>query len=253
MGRRHLVFVIVAAATAWGLACAPASNDAAESNDDALKTGGKVGPHRPLRPIDPAAPIGTIVVGPLSCDVTRFDLRRVTRVCEDLPGAYVENGVTYVPGEGGRFEVRRTLAGTTAPPSLQEKTCTYTWQPQSCELPDTDKLLVEEPTEQLVPRRPGCERLGPAGCMIKTPPPRVDAGVIPTGLGRCEVCGFAADNHLWAVLPTDWTAFSYWAGGERHYVELASPQDLYMVELGSSVAPQNVTLWKSDGAPLEAP
>src|SRR5262249_36838431 len=154
-----------------------------------------------------------------------FDLRRAKRKCENLPGAFKVNGVTYIPGQNGRFKVSRPLAGTAAPAAMKQKMCSYTWEPATClAMPDTAKLRLLEGREQLVPRRPGCERLGPAGCMIETPPPKIDGG-IPTGLGRCEICGFAANNHLWAVLPTTWDSFSYVVNGQRRFVDITSSQE----------------------------
>jgi hypothetical protein len=152
----------------------------------------------------PIAPLNPGVLAPVEpwCGETRFDLRRVTRLCEELPGAFVENGVTYVPGTNGRFKVERTLATTSAPEAAKAKTCSFIWQPKQCgAVPDTDKLLIESPKEQIVPRLPGCQYLPPttSGCYFVAPPPHVD-GSIPTGLGRCEVCGFAANDHMWAVL-----------------------------------------------------
>lgn len=247
---------------------APGADDGAESSADELRRRGvEVPAPRPAR--DAGAPdTGTrrpILVGPIAtvvapstqwCGTTRFDLRRLTRTCEDLPGAVVEAGVTYVPGASGRFAVERPLAGTSAPASLQDKTCAFTWEPVGCAPPDTSVLLVEEPAdggarEQLVPRAPGCHYL-PGGCNISTPPPKVDGGN-PTGLGRCEVCGFAANDHLWAVLPADWKSFSYWAGDQRRFVQLSAPQDFYEADLGTSVQAQDVTLYKYDSAPETRP
>jgi hypothetical protein len=264
MRRPLVLFAFAAFGLALAAACAPAADlDDVEVGSDALtRRLGAMAPPAPktggggVRPPIVAPPLATAVdPGPASpswCGETRFDLRRVSRTCEDLPGAYLEGGKTFVPGNGGRFEVERTLAGTEAPPHFQARTCTYTWRPSSCAAPDTTKLLVEEPTEQLVPRAPGCEYL-PGGCSVKSPPPSVDGGIIPTGLGRCEVCGFATGNHLWAILPADYSMFSYWAGNQRRVVQLSASQEIYEMDLGVSVPDQNVTLYKFDSAPLTQP
>lgn len=65
-------------------------------------------------------------VDPVCHGKERFDLRRATRSCEDLPGAYVKPGVMFVPGAGGRYRVARLLAATSAPAALQAKVCSYT-------------------------------------------------------------------------------------------------------------------------------
>ncbi|HVJ94554.1 MAG TPA: hypothetical protein VM580_32435, partial [Labilithrix sp.] len=182
------------------------------------------------------------------CGHTRFDLRRAKRKCEKLPGAIVIDKVTYIPGQDGRFRVGRPLAGTKAPSAIKQKTCTYTWEPARCgAVPDTAKLRLEK-REQLVPRAPGCNYLGPGGCMIKTPTPTIDGGT-PTGLGRCDICGFAADKHLWAVLPATWSSFSYVVGGEHHFVPINSSQEFYDIDLPKKVQSQNVTLYEFNSAP----
>lgn len=270
---RYLALSLTAALVGIG-ACTQTSGDAEDTGrvQDGLKRldhvdeGREVRPLKPLHPIQPSQPGRPGVLAPPSlstyvpvpaCSLTRFDVRRLTRSCEDLPGAVVEGGNTYVPGEGGRFKVERPLANTTAPASLQQKTCSYVWEPAACGAPpDTARLLLEEPDpsdvekpfEQLVPRRPGCEQLGPGGCDVKTPAPAIDGG-IPTGLGRCEVCGFVSGNHLWAVLPADWKSFSYRAGDVRKSVQLTSSQEFYEVELPTFVADQNVTIYQYDSAP----
>jgi len=139
----------------------------------------------------------------------RFDLRRKTRSCEDLPGAYVVDNTTFIPGNGGHYRVGRLLDGTGAPPVIQAKACIYTWEPDNCAAPDTSKLLLE-PDEALT-ERPAICISNPASCaptVVPTSPFRVPH-VIPNGPGRCEVCGFATNNSLWVVLPDGWTGFQY--------------------------------------------
>lgn len=271
-GKRLLALVAVSASLlALGVACAPSSEEDAESSEAALARRGvdidpppppkrDAGPKPPVKP--PLGTIGTIgTVGVIDvmpapstyCGTVRYDLRRVTRTCEDLPGAFVDaDGSTYVPGTGGRFKVERSLAGDpSAPASFVSKTCAYIWESASCAEnpnPDLAKLLVEEPTEQIVPRAPGCQ-FTPNGCDVKVPPPVVKDGGIPTGIGRCEVCGFASQSQLWAVIPDGWTSFSYITNGERQFVQLNSSQSYYSAPLPSSVAPQDVTIYKYNSAP----
>lgn len=184
-----------------------------------------------------------------SCEKKRFDLRRKTRACEDLPGAYVENGVTFVPGAGGRFRVGRLLAGTTAPAALQAKACSFTWEPASCGAPDTAKLLVTT-NEKLSPRPDAClSRPGACGVVATLPSTRFPS-VIPNGPGRCEVCGFATQRSMWVVLPPEWNGFSYQLAGEmtQRFVFLepsATPSDepsVVEVDLGYDVADQDVSI-----------
>jgi hypothetical protein len=183
----------------------------------------------------------------------RFDLRRKTRTCEDLPNAYVENGVTFVPGNGGRFRVGRLLTGTTAPPSLQNRACIYTWENAgSCAAPDKAKLLVEA-TEDLSARPSICVT-NPAACVINnTLPATHPPHAVPNGPGRCEVCGLATNRSLWVVLPPQWRAFEYQLAGEQvsHFVfldELPNPpaptDDVVVLEvaLPTDVAEQDVEI-----------
>jgi hypothetical protein len=72
---------------------------------------------------------------------------------------------------------------------------------------------------------------------------RADGG-IPTGLGRCEVCGFPAGNRLAAVLPTDWKGFSYEVGGQERTVYFNASQPFVELSLGASVPDQNVTIYE---------
>jgi hypothetical protein len=260
--RRRLaaVFLTLLPLATLVVACASSNgDDDADESSDALRRRDvepsppvpKPKPDSGIKP--PIAPIGPGVLAPPEpwCGETRFDLRRVTRTCEELPHAFVENGTTYIPGTNGRFKVERTLAGTSAPEEAKSKTCSYVWQPAKCgALPDTDKLLIESPKEQIVPRLPGCQYLPPTtpGCYFVAPLPQMD-GSIPTGLGRCEVCGFAANDHMWAILPSEWTSFSYWAAGQRRFVQLSSSQDVYDTGLPSSVSAQDVPIYPKDTAP----
>jgi hypothetical protein len=172
-----------------------------------------VPPKGPKTPLNPR--VGDLVLAP-ACIGTqvRYDLRRQTRSCEDLPGAYVDNGATLVPGTGGHFRVGRVFEGTSAPEALKAKACIYTWEPDACAAPDTAKLLVE-PTEDLLERTNECIT-NPASCGIKpaSPSPFRVPHSIPNGPGRCEVCGFAANTSLWAVLPQNWSGISYRLAGQ---------------------------------------
>ena len=183
----------------------------------------------------------------------RFDLRRRSRSCEDLPGAVVVNGVTSIPGAGGHYVVGRLLEGTSAPPVLQAKACIYTWEPDSCAAPDVAKLLLEPgeaPTE-----RPASCISDPASCgpsVVPTAPFRVPH-IIPNGPGRCEVCGFATNRSLWVVLPDGWRGFQYKlaSASAPSFVYLDPPADpaqapadptVIEVPLGESVVDQDVSL-----------
>jgi len=252
--RRHKAVFFIALPLATLVACAaPSDPDDAELSSDALRRQGQDPPPPPTPkkpPKPPIAPVSPGVLEPVGpyCGPTRIDVRRVTRTCEELPTTFVENGTTYVPGTNGRFRIERTLAATSAPEEAKSKTCTFTWEPSTCgALPDTDKLLIQLP-EQLVPRSPGCE-LMPQGCAIIAVPPPVKPGSIPTGLGRCEVCGFAANDHMWAVLPPNWTSFSYVVGTERRFIQLNASTAVYDVSLASSVNAQSLPLYKGDSAP----
>jgi hypothetical protein len=180
--------------------------DAASSADGLARVGIEPAPPPVKRPPPPKPPIydpPVTVLDPGStvCSPVRFDVRRAVRSCEDLPGAVVENGVTFVPGTGGRFRVERILAGTTVPASIQAKTCSYTWEPQGCADVDKPKLLLA-PNETLLQRPAKC--LTPGKCGMKaTLWSRKFPGRIPNGIGRCPTCGITSNNHLYAVLPED--------------------------------------------------
>lgn len=213
--------------------------------------------------VDPPPPphhptLGVVATGGLLAPVCeaparRFDLRRRTRSCEDLPGAVTVNGVTTVPGTGGHYVVGRLLEGTSAPPVIQAKACIYTWQPDGCAAPDVAKLLLEPgeaPTE-----RPATCISDPASCgasVVPTAPFRVPH-IIPNGPGRCEVCGFATNRSLWVVLPDGWRGFQYRlsSASAPSYVYLDPPADpaqapadptVIEVPLDESVVDQDVSL-----------
>lgn len=183
----------------------------------------------------------------------RFDLRRKTRTCEDLPGAYVADGATLVPGDGGHYRVGRLLAGTSAPAVIQAKACIYTWEPDSCAAPDTAKLLLE--TGEAPTERPASCISDPASCgpsVVPASPFRVPR-VIPNGPGRCEVCGFATNQTMWVVLPDGWRGFQYKLASEPapRFVYLDPPADpaqapadatVIEVPLDTSVPDQDVSL-----------
>lgn len=189
------------------------------------------------------------------CGETRFELRRSTRSCESLPGVFLQNGVSYVPGTNGRFRVERMLAQTAAPPALQEKTCAYIWEPISCSAPDQAKLLVEPTSEKLFARAPGCQYLPNQACdnLII----RIDGG-IPNGSGVCEVCGFSSDGQLWTVLPNEWqnplvnpsSTISYWVNGQRFQQPIQSFAAPYAVP---STGDQSVRLYSGNRAPSTPP
>ena len=185
--------------------------------------------------------------------VRRFDLRRKTRSCEDLPGAYVAGGATLIPGAGGHYRVGRLLEGTGAPPVIQAKACIYTWEADGCAAPDTAKLLLEPgeaPTE-----RPATCISNPASCgpsVVPASPFRVPH-IIPNGPGRCEVCGFATNRSLWVVLPDGWRGFQYKLASEPapRFVYLDPPADpaqapvdatVIEVPLDAAVVDQDVSL-----------
>ena len=253
--RRHKAVFFIALPLVTMLVACGASPDAddAELSSDALRRRDVEPPPPPPKKPPKKPPIAVSPVDVLAppepwCGTTRIDLRRVNRTCEDLPGAFIENGTTYVAGESGRFKVERTLAATSAPDDAKEKTCTFTWEPATCGAPPaTAKLLIELP-EQLVPRSPGCEYM-PMGCGIIAVPPEATPGSIPTGLGRCEVCGFAANDHMWAVLPSNWSSFSYVVGSERRFVQLNASTPVYEMNLAGSVGAQSFPLYKGDSAP----
>ena len=169
---------------------------------------------------------GSVVLGPIcAAPPRRFDLRRKTRSCEDLPGATVVDNATLVPGVGGHYRVGRLLDGTSAPPVIQAKACIYTWEADDCAAPDTAKLLLE--TGEALTERPDICITNPAACaptVVPTSPFRTPH-VIPNGPGRCEVCGFAADKSLWVVLPDGWRGFQYKlpTDTEPHFVYLNPP------------------------------
>jgi hypothetical protein len=195
------------------------------------------------------------VLAPPTCIGTqvRFDIRRKTRSCEDLPGAYVDGtGAVLVPGTGGHFRVGRLLASTSVPETFKEKACMYTWEPDACAGPDKPKLLVE-PGENLDERPASCIS-NPESCAIKpaTPEPFRIPHVIPNGPGRCEVCGFATNRSFFAILPTN-MSFSFRLANETTsrfvYVTQppgvvdAAPVTLVEVALPYDVADQDVDLF----------
>ena len=200
-------------------------------------------------------PAGGGVLAPPECVGTpqRFDLRRISRSCEDLPGAYVQNGATLVPGNGGHFRVARLLEGTSAPDALKAKACIFTWEPDACAAPDKAKLLVE-PTEHLDERPATCVT-NPGSCGIKpaaTAPYRIPH-VIPNGSGRCEVCGFASNRSMWVVLPQYWRGFKFQLANQSvtQYVYIDPPASAVQstdettaveVTLPDDVADQDVKL-----------
>ncbi|MDB4935720.1 MAG: hypothetical protein JWP87_2692 [Labilithrix sp.] len=200
---------------------------------------------------------GGAVFAPPTCIGTqvRYDVRRKSRTCEDLPGAYVDaNGATLVPGTGGRFRVGRLLEGTSAPDVFKAKACIYTWEPDACAGPDKGKLLIEA-EEDLQERSSDCIT-NPASCGIKpaSPSPYRVPHVIPNGPGRCEVCGFATNRSLWAVLPQNWSGFSYKLASDTtsHYVYNDRPASLVQstdqsigveITLPADVADQDVEIF----------
>lgn len=200
--------------------------------------------------------LGSGVLASPTCIGTqvRFDIRRKTRSCEDLPGAYVDGtGAVLVPGTGGHFRVGRLLDGTTVPEAFKAKACMYTWEPDACAGPDTAKLLVE-PSEDLDERPASCIS-NPASCTIKpvSPEPFRVPHVIPNGPGRCEVCGFATNRSVYAILPTN-MSFSFRLANEAtpRYVYVtppaglvgADPTTLVEVTLPYDVADQDVEIYR---------
>jgi hypothetical protein len=195
--------------------------------------------------------VGVYDPGPCSGKV-RFDLRRATRSCEDLPGAYVEGGVTFVPGNGGRFRVGRLLAGTAAPAALQDKACSFTWEPTSCAPPDKAKLLlVPEPGGERLQERTSACLNDPAACKVVATFPGNHTPArffIPNGPGRCEVCGYASNRSLFVVLPPSLTGFDYRLAGEPvRYVyldaqTLSEEPSVIEVQLDHDVVDQDVSI-----------
>lgn len=231
-------------------ALAPRGSGVTASSGDTVVVDPPPRPHHP--------PLGAVAVGGLLAPVCaaparRFDLRRATRSCEDLPGAVVAGGVTSIPGTGGHYVVGRLLEGTSAPAALQAKACIYTWEPDTCAAPDVARLLLEPgeaPTE-----RPATCISNPASCgpsVVPTAPFRVPH-VIPNGPGRCEVCGFASNRSLWVVLPDGWRGFQYrlTSASTPSFVYLDPPADpaqapadvtVIEVPLDESVVDQDVSL-----------
>jgi hypothetical protein len=206
--------------------------------DSTPPSGGRVvvDPPPPPPPTPPTPPrfpnlglvSGADVLAPLCAapgTARRFDLRRKTRSCEDLPGAYVADNATLIAGAGGHYRVGRLLDGTSAPAVIQAKACIYTWEPDDCAAPDTAKLLLE--SDEAPTERPAICITNPASCapIVAPPSPFRTPHVIPNGPGRCEVCGFAADKSLWVVLPDGWRGFQYKLPTETapHFVYLDAP------------------------------
>lgn len=242
-----------------GCASSDATSEDVDSTSDELAIRGIV-VTPPVKKVKPPL-VGGIGGGmvadpnpPACSSQARFDLRRKTRSCEDLPGAYVEGGVTFVPGTGGRYRVGRLLAGTAAPESIQAKACSYTWEPSTCVAPpDTAKLLVEpEPNERLHERPSTC-LTNPASCASVKVPETTRVPVswfIPTGPGRCDVCGYAKDRSIFVVLPPYYRGFDYTLAGEpTRYVFLDNAQSaepsIVEVQLDHDVLEQDVSIYNS--------
>lgn len=245
-------------------ACSSSGVDDAESSGDALsrRTGEPSEPRgsRTPAPKPPRAPgvpaptevgppttpppaVPTACCQPVTVEVQRAATRLVGGVltppaCGDLPGAYVEAGVTYVDGAGGRWSLATRATPAGMPASLAQGACVYTWYPRGgCAYADRDKLQLHENDWLFtVSGAPICYSRG-----------------TPQGLGRCEVCGVTAQNHMWAVLPSDWSSFSFWAGGERHSVTLDPGVHGFEADLGYALADELVTVYLADGAPAVEP
>lgn len=262
--RTPLASALVLSVSALVAACSVAPEDAERTgtSHEALRRLGSLDDAPPVVIADPPPPppstpkppkvnvtnLGDLVAvdaPPAACTpITRFDLRRKTRACEDLPGAYAENGSTYVPGTGGRFRVGHLL-GPNAPASLAARACSYTWLPDACAAPDKAKLLVE--ADEDLDQRPDCAA-SPAACAVATANVATKApSKIPNGPGRCDVCGFASSSTMWVVLPPEWHGFSYQLAGDTtlHNVFLDRSVDspaVVEVDLGAPVADQDVGL-----------
>lgn len=236
----------------------PGVDDVDHASEALTVRGGGSPPPPPKKKPTVTVPIGgafEVLADPPACSPKqRFDLRRKTRACENLPGAVKQGDVWFIPGAGGKFRVGQLLAGTSAPPALQQKACIYTWEPDVCAAPDKAKLLVEA-TENLLLRPSVCVT-NPAACSVATTIPATHGPSInPNGGGRCEVCGYAGNHSMWVVLPPDWNGFRYQLAGSQtlNYVFLPAPAvgetpaSVVEVELGAgvNVAAQDLDLMQA--------
>ncbi len=231
LASRPLSLTSLVAAVAVSACSATPVDDVDQSGDALSRRGVDPAPPPPAPPRPPRPPHVVVPAQPAAeqiapCSgVVRFDVRRATRACEDLPGSAPSGDAVVVPGAGGHFVVGRLLAGTSAPQALQDRACSYTWVPDACAQPDVSKLLVE-PREDLV-RRPSICASAPASCGFKSVPlTSVPPRAIPNGTGRCEVCGFAQGRSMWAILPSDWNGFRFTIHDESRFV--AGDQGAYL-------------------------
>jgi hypothetical protein len=225
LARRPLLLASLFAAVAVSACTSAPADDVEESGQTLSRRGTEPTPPpspprppRPPRPPHVAVPAEPVAEQTAPCSgVVRYDVRRATRTCEDLPGSAPSGDTFVVPAAGGHFVVGRLLAGTSAPQALQAKACSYTWVPDACAQPDVSKLLIEA-HEDLV-RRPSTCSNAPASCAFKAVPlTSVPPRAIPNGTGRCEVCGFAQGSYMWAILPSDWNGFRFSINGESRFV-----------------------------------
>ncbi len=281
MTNRSLRVAFIAVASVVGLAACAASasheEDTTSTSQSALKREGIDTSRPPVVIVDPppppppkppkgwvVGPLPTVVYDPgptVQCTPTRFDGQRTTRACADLPG--VNTQTNELAATGGRWKIDH-LFPATFPPEVRARACSYTWIPSggaSCAPPDLDALLLDEDADGKDERRSLQERpaeclAGGTGCSLATldPSPEgsgssnaLDAGVIYGG-ARCEVCGFAFGDYLYAVLPSYWQGFRYDVGygtfiGESGQVMVADPTiGTVKVKLNASYPAEVVTL-----------
>ena len=150
-----------------------------------------------------------------SCATPRYDGRRTTRACTDLPGVTTDGASHYLAGAGGKWKIDHVFPES-VPANVRSRACSYTWisEGTTCRSPDKSVLLLDAQEEQgLQLRSATCAANGASGDVaylnidaIRLAP---DTFVFWPGGGRCDVCGFVNQDRMYAVLPDYWSAFSY--------------------------------------------
>lgn len=168
---------------------------------------------------------------PSYCSPRRYVLRRLmtSPTCLGLPGIVTEtDGTKSLYGTGGRFRISTLPVAASAPAELKERSCGIVWE-RTCTggaNPDLAKLALA-PRESLV---------------------QSDWALFG-GSGHCDVCGYATQTHMWAILP-GWRSFSYNVAGHHYYQvlpEVSTVADMPLEEAISGT--EDVTLYYGDTAP----
>ena len=243
-------------------ACAtvPLDDEDTDTSSAALKRGGMdldapvkdVRPPKPLPPQPPPpqpppppkypdviGPIGPVVgVFEAECARPRYDGRRTTRACTDLPGVTSDGTSHYLAGAGGKWKIDYVFPES-VPANVRSRACSYTWTSEgsTCHSPDKSVLLLDTEEEQALQLRSAACAANASSCEVAyldIEAIRLAPGspIFWPGGGRCDVCGFVYGDRMYAVLPDYWSGFSYKLSLGSAAFAGAGPETDFVVDVG---------------------